>query len=107
MFCKNCGAEIDDKAVVCPKCGVAVKREEEKRNVSALSIVAFCISILAAFVDFFFLLTITGFVCSIIGVVRCKKLNQRLIGLGIAGIVISVVNLIYRILVMTVLVALF
>ena len=24
MFCKNCGAEIDDKAVVCPKCGVAV-----------------------------------------------------------------------------------
>ena len=23
MFCKNCGAEIDDKAVVCPKCGVA------------------------------------------------------------------------------------
>lgn len=23
MFCKNCGAEIDDKAVICPKCGVA------------------------------------------------------------------------------------
>ncbi|MCH5148640.1 MAG: zinc ribbon domain-containing protein [Clostridiales bacterium] len=23
MFCKNCGAEIDDRAVVCPKCGVA------------------------------------------------------------------------------------
>ena len=25
MFCTNCGAEIDDKAVVCVKCGVAVK----------------------------------------------------------------------------------
>ena len=24
MFCKNCGAEIDDNADVCPKCGVAV-----------------------------------------------------------------------------------
>ncbi|WP_373124794.1 zinc-ribbon domain-containing protein [Blautia producta] len=23
MYCKNCGAEIDDKAVVCLKCGVA------------------------------------------------------------------------------------
>ncbi len=23
MFCKNCGAEIDDNAFVCPKCGVA------------------------------------------------------------------------------------
>lgn len=22
-FCKNCGAEIDDRAVICPKCGVA------------------------------------------------------------------------------------
>ena len=22
MFCKNCGKEIDDKAVVCPYCGV-------------------------------------------------------------------------------------
>ena len=21
-FCKNCGAQIDDRAVVCPKCGV-------------------------------------------------------------------------------------
>ena len=27
MFCKNCGAEIDDKAIVCPKCGVAQQPE--------------------------------------------------------------------------------
>ncbi|HAQ56602.1 MAG TPA: hypothetical protein DCR44_04305 [Acholeplasmatales bacterium] len=25
MFCQNCGKEIDDKAVVCIHCGVAVK----------------------------------------------------------------------------------
>lgn len=24
MFCKKCGAAIDDDAVVCPKCGVSV-----------------------------------------------------------------------------------
>ncbi len=24
-FCKNCGNEIDDKAVICPDCGVAQK----------------------------------------------------------------------------------
>lgn len=23
MFCKNCGQEIDDKAVICPHCGVS------------------------------------------------------------------------------------
>ena len=22
MYCKNCGAEIDDKAYICPRCGV-------------------------------------------------------------------------------------
>ncbi len=25
MFCGNCGREIDDKAVICPHCGVAVR----------------------------------------------------------------------------------
>jgi hypothetical protein len=25
MFCSNCGAQIDDKAVVCIKCGVSTK----------------------------------------------------------------------------------
>ena len=25
MFCKNCGQEIDDKAVICPHCGVSQK----------------------------------------------------------------------------------
>lgn len=27
MFCRNCGQEIDDKAYVCPHCGVKVERE--------------------------------------------------------------------------------
>ncbi len=25
MFCTNCGAQIDDKAVICVKCGVATR----------------------------------------------------------------------------------
>lgn len=28
-FCKNCGQEIDDKAVICPKCGVAQETKPE------------------------------------------------------------------------------
>ena len=24
MFCKNCGSEIDDRAEICPKCGLRV-----------------------------------------------------------------------------------
>lgn len=29
-FCDNCGNEIDDKAYVCPKCGILVKNETER-----------------------------------------------------------------------------
>lgn len=28
MFCQNCGAEINDEAMVCVKCGVAVPKKE-------------------------------------------------------------------------------
>ena len=27
IFCRSCGAEINDKAVVCVKCGIAIKSE--------------------------------------------------------------------------------
>lgn len=29
MFCKNCGQEIDDNAVICPHCGVSQKETPE------------------------------------------------------------------------------
>ncbi len=29
MYCKKCGAEIDDEAVVCPKCGCAVDKGQQ------------------------------------------------------------------------------
>ncbi len=29
MFCKNCGSEINDFAVVCPNCGVSQKEKAE------------------------------------------------------------------------------
>lgn len=32
MFCKNCGAQIDDEAVVCPNCGVAQKKLTSEIN---------------------------------------------------------------------------
>ena len=32
MFCRNCGKEIDDKAVVCPNCGVATSEKKKKKK---------------------------------------------------------------------------
>ena len=32
MFCYNCGKEVDDKAVICVHCGVALKNKEEMQT---------------------------------------------------------------------------
>jgi RNA polymerase subunit RPABC4/transcription elongation factor Spt4 len=33
-FCKNCGESIDEKAVVCPECGVRQNEERKKQNIN-------------------------------------------------------------------------
>ena len=35
MFCRNCGKEIDDKAYVCPNCGVRTGVNEQPPNYAA------------------------------------------------------------------------
>lgn len=46
MFCKNCGKEIDDKAVVCVNCGAAVQGNSVEDKVSVgLCILSFIIPI--------------------------------------------------------------
>ena len=32
MFCKNCGKEIDEKAVICPHCGVATGKVDNSND---------------------------------------------------------------------------
>lgn len=32
MFCKNCGKELDDRAVVCPNCGVPTDEKAFSHN---------------------------------------------------------------------------
>lgn len=35
MYCKNCGKELNDQAIICPHCGVAVNEEKLKQMSSA------------------------------------------------------------------------
>lgn len=32
MFCRNCGHELDDKAVICVHCGVPVNTQAQKNG---------------------------------------------------------------------------
>ncbi|WP_251545937.1 zinc-ribbon domain-containing protein [Pumilibacter intestinalis] len=87
MFCKNCGSSIDDKAVVCPKCGVPVgegyvKKATDKSN--PIAIVGFILS---------FFIALAGLICSIIGYNKAKNENRDYGGLALAGIIISLISI--------------
>ena len=69
-FCRNCGAEIDEEAVICPQCGVMQQSEktETQKNEGV-----------AAILSFFF----TGL----------GQIYNGQIGKGIVLIVIQVINI--------------
>ena len=72
MFCNNCGREIDDRAIVCPNCGVIVNKQALATEQSQSNTFA-----------------IVGLICSIIGLKKAPSLNNSGRGLAIAGIIIS------------------
>ncbi len=88
MFCNNCGREIDDKAVVCPNCGVVANKQAlapESTKSNTLAIVGFICS---------FLIPIVGLICSIIGYKKAHEYNDNGKSLALAGIIISSVIII-------------
>ena len=86
MYCENCGREIDDRAVVCPNCGVATGRRgvQASNDGNAVAIVGFVFS---------FLIAIVGLICSIVGYKKAKNEGAPYGGLALAGIIISAVSM--------------
>jgi predicted nucleic acid-binding Zn ribbon protein len=46
MYCYNCGAKIDEKAVICVKCGVPIVNMQNKAKARGTSIAGFVLGIL-------------------------------------------------------------
>ena len=85
MFCKNCGKEVSDKAVVCPHCGVQIGVADintHKSNYGTLAIIGFILA---------FVMPLAGLICSILGLKKCKEENLDGKNFAVAGIVISAV----------------
>ncbi|HIX08934.1 MAG TPA: zinc ribbon domain-containing protein [Firmicutes bacterium] len=86
MYCKNCGKEIDDKAIICPNCGVATGFCEapSQNQTNILAIVGFVLA-------FFF--PLAGLICSIIGKNKVAEYNGNGKNLATAGIAVSIAML--------------
>lgn len=98
MFCKNCGKEIDDRAAICPACGVPVqgadKEKPRNKTGSGLCIAGFIVSLLSLWLGMYFCIaSIVAVVLSAIGMNIAKK-NGYSCGLGIAGLVIGIISLV-------------
>ncbi|MCD8040211.1 MAG: zinc-ribbon domain-containing protein [Clostridia bacterium] len=94
MYCKNCGKELDDKAVFCPNCGVATDNYNfantntcmpQSNQTNILAIVGFILS---------FVVAVAGLVCSIIGYRNAPQYGGNGKSLALAGIIISIVELV-------------
>lgn len=48
MYCTNCGSKIDEKAVICPNCGVSTSLNSNYNNIANIGfgVLAFLIPIL-------------------------------------------------------------
>lgn len=80
MYCKNCGSEIDDRAVVCIKCGVPTEIHPVNDEFSGISIAA----IICAF-----FVPLAGFILGLIGMQNAK--NQKSKSLAMAGMIVGLV----------------
>ena len=98
MYCANCGKEIDDKAVVCPYCGVATGKTYSNTSTESntMAIVGFI---------FAFLMPVVGLICSILGMKKSTELDGKGKGLALAGIIISIVAMIAYVIYMIAMIA--
>ena len=88
MYCKNCGNDIHDEAVVCIHCGCTVNQQNTQKQTAktnVLAIVGFALS---------FFIPLAGLICSIIGYKKADSdYNGNGKGFAIAGTVIGAIEL--------------
>lgn len=89
-FCTNCGNELDDRAIMCPKCGIALTQtvaNSGQTQSNGMAIAGFILS---------FFIPLLGLIFSIIGLKRSKEANNGK-GLSTAGIIISCITMVITI----------
>ena len=94
MYCKKCGAQIDDDAYVCVHCGTLVNEPSKEtafaQNSAAQTGKKTTGMAIAGFVCSFFF-ALLGLIFSIIGMQQCKERGDNGYGLAKAGMIISIV----------------
>ena len=105
-YCKYCGAELADDASVCGKCGHVISdgfgevQEPLKKNKFAIA--GFVLGLVAMFINLYAIPAIIGLIMSSIGLAQIKKGGYKNKGLAVAGLILSIVAIVWDILYYTV-----
>ena len=97
-YCRSCGAELLDEAVICPKCGVAVEEIKAPVQKNKLALAGFVLGLVSLFINLYAVPAVLGLVFSIIGLVQINKGNYSNRKQAVAGIVISAISVVWALL---------
>ncbi len=100
MYCRNCGVELKDGTAFCTNCGQKQDADinnvtDNKNGYNTMCVVGFVMSLISLLINFWGIVGIIGTVLSIVGLMNCKKKNEKGKGLAIAGIIIGVISIFY------------
>ncbi len=95
-YCSKCGAELNDEAVICTKCGCSVDNSDQpkQQGASGLAIAALVFSILGGLV---------GLILDIVGLCTLKGETDR--KYCKVGLIISIVYIVIWVIVIVVVIA--
>lgn len=102
MFCRHCGHEINDNAVICPNCGVAtdnymavakpVATDQKFNGLALAGMICAIVGIIGG--NYIFCIpSIVGLILSIVGMVKVKEYKSGY-GFALAGIIVGAIGLV-------------
>lgn len=101
MYCKHCGHEVNENAIICPNCGVATenymavaKPAESQSKFNGLALAGMICAIVGLVGGDYIICipSIVGLILSIIGMVKVKEYNSGF-GFAITGIIVGAISL--------------
>lgn len=110
MFCKYCGAQLDDNAVICPHCGIPTDKfnaqptpnnTQAAKKTNGMAIAALVVSLIGLFGGGYLLCIppVIGLVLSILGIQQANRTNGSGRGMAIGSLIVSVISVVFWVIV--------
>jgi len=91
-FCNQCGTELNSDAVFCDKCGTKCSNNIENQSAGKPVTVEFILGLIGGIIGF--LAGVVAIGIGVLGSAFAVKESSSLIGLGIGGVIFSIIGIV-------------